>query len=53
MKVSGEVVREQWDDAAEIWNEFVRSGKDYYREYLNGPALKLMISMLKVKKFSI
>jgi ubiquinone/menaquinone biosynthesis C-methylase UbiE len=50
MKVSSEVVREQWDDAAEIWNEFVRSGKDYYREYLNGPALKLMISDVEGKK---
>jgi hypothetical protein len=28
----------QWDDAAESWVDFVRKGKDYYRDELNNPA---------------
>ena len=31
-------VRRQWNDAAEPWVDFVRKGKDYYREGLNNPA---------------
>ena len=47
---SDEVIRKQWDEAAESWVEFVRSCKDYYREYLNGPALKLMIGDIEGKR---
>lgn len=39
----------QWNDAAESWVEFVRSGKNYYSEYLNGPALKRMIGDVEGK----
>ena len=44
------VVRKQWDEAADIWVKFVRSGKNYYSEYLNGPALKRMIGNVRGKK---
>ncbi len=42
--------RKQWDKAAKIWVEFVRSGKNYYAEYLNGPALKRMVGSVKGKQ---
>jgi len=42
--------KKQWNDGAESWVEFVRSGKNYYSEYLNGPALKRMIGDVKGKK---
>lgn len=35
--------KEEWNEAAKSWVEFVRSGKNYYAEYLNGPALKRMV----------
>ena len=31
-------IRIEWDGAAESWVDFVRKGKDYYREGLNNPA---------------
>jgi ubiquinone/menaquinone biosynthesis C-methylase UbiE len=31
-------VMKQWDDAAESWVDFVRKGKDFYRDELNNPA---------------
>ena len=31
-------IRQEWNDAAESWADFVRKGKDYYREGLNNPA---------------
>ena len=31
-------VKEEWNDAAESWVDFVRKGKDYYRDELNNPA---------------
>jgi 2-polyprenyl-3-methyl-5-hydroxy-6-metoxy-1,4-benzoquinol methylase len=42
--------RKQWNEGAESWVEFVRSGKNYYSEYLNGPALKRMIGDVEGKK---
>ena len=30
---------EAWDIAAEAWDDFVESGKDYYRIEVHGPAL--------------
>jgi SAM-dependent methyltransferase len=42
--------KKQWNEAAEWWVEFVRSGKNYYSEYLNGPALKRMIGDVEKKK---
>lgn len=42
--------RRQWDKAAKIWVEFVRSGKNYYAEYLNGPALKQMVGNVEGRR---
>jgi len=42
--------KKQWNQGAESWVEFVRSGKNYYSEYLNGPALKRMIGDIEGKK---
>lgn len=42
--------RKQWNKAAKIWVEFVRSGKNYYAEYLNGPALKQMVGHVEGKR---
>ena len=37
----------QWDDAAESWVDFVRKGKDYYRDELNNPATFRLIGNVK------
>jgi len=42
--------RKQWNDAAKTWVDFVRSGKNYYAEYLNGPALKRMVGSVEGKR---
>ena len=42
--------KKQWNEGAKSWVEFVRSGKNYYSEYLNGPALKRMIGDVEGKK---
>jgi ubiquinone/menaquinone biosynthesis C-methylase UbiE len=31
-------IKKEWNDAAEPWVDFVRKGKDYYRDELNNPA---------------
>lgn len=40
-------VVEQWDEAAESWVDFVRQGKDYYRDELNNPAFFRLIGNVK------
>ena len=42
-------VMKQWDDAAESWVDFVRMGKDYYRDELNNPAAFRLIGNVKDK----
>jgi SAM-dependent methyltransferase len=37
----------QWDDASESWVDFVRHGKDYYRDELNNPAAFRLIGKVK------
>jgi ubiquinone/menaquinone biosynthesis C-methylase UbiE len=37
----------QWDVAAESWVDFVRQGKDYYRDELNNPAAFELIGNVK------
>jgi len=39
-----------WDEAAEAWSDFVRTGKDYYREYLNNPATFELIGNIRGKR---
>jgi ubiquinone/menaquinone biosynthesis C-methylase UbiE len=40
-------VRKQWDEASESWVDFVRHGKDYYRDELNNPAAFRLIGNVK------
>ncbi len=37
----------QWDEAAESWVDFVRQGKDYYRDELNNPAIFRLLGNVK------
>jgi SAM-dependent methyltransferase len=34
-----EASRAAWDNSADLWNDFVESGKDFYRTEFHGPAL--------------
>ena len=36
---SGDDAQLAWDQAAELWDDFITSGKDYYRTEFHGPAL--------------
>ena len=40
-------VKKQWDNAAESWVDFVRKGKDYYRDELNNPATFRLVGNVK------
>ena len=37
----------QWNDASESWADFVKQGKDYYRDCLNNPAAFRLIGNVK------
>jgi len=43
-------IRRQWNQASESWIDFVRGGKDYYREYMNGPAFERMMGEVRGKQ---
>ncbi|MDH5481604.1 MAG: class I SAM-dependent methyltransferase [Candidatus Bathyarchaeota archaeon] len=43
-------IKKEWNDAAESWAEFVRKGKDYYRDELNNPATFKLIGDVKDKR---
>lgn len=45
-----ETTRKQWNEAAKPFAEFVRSGKNYYSEYMNGPALIRMMGNVQGKR---
>ena len=40
-------VMREWDEAAESWVDFVRQGKDYYRDELNNPAAFRLIGNVR------
>jgi ubiquinone/menaquinone biosynthesis C-methylase UbiE len=40
-------IAKEWDDAVESWVDFVRHGKDYYRDELNNPAAFRLIGNVK------
>jgi SAM-dependent methyltransferase len=40
----------RWSEAAPTWVKFVRSGLNYYSEFLNGPALKRIMGQLRGQK---
>jgi len=40
-------IKREWNDAAESWMDFVREGKDYYRDGLNNPAAFKLIGEVR------
>lgn len=40
-------ITKEWDDAAESWVDFVRQGKDYFRDELNLPGMLKLIGNVK------
>lgn len=40
----------EWDDASESWANFVRGGKDYYRDEMNNPAAFKLIGNVRNKR---
>ncbi len=40
-------VAKEWNDAAESWVDFVRQGKDYFRDELNNPGMFRLIGNAK------
>jgi len=40
-------IKKEWDDASESWVDFVRKGKDYYRDELNNPATFKLIGDIR------
>ena len=40
-------IAKEWDNAVESWADFVRQGKDYYRDGLNNPAAFKLIGHVK------
>lgn len=47
--VTKDQISREWDEASESWADFVREGKDYYREEMNNPAAFKMIGNVKGK----
>ena len=44
---SNDKISKEWDNAGESWANFVREGKDYYREEMNKPAFFKVIGDVK------
>jgi hypothetical protein len=40
-------IGKEWGDAAESWVDFVRQGKDYFRDELNTPGMLRLIGNVK------
>ncbi len=43
-------IKKEWDAAAESWLDFVRKGKDYYRDELNNPATFQLIGDIRGRR---
>ena len=43
-------VKKEWNEAAESYSNFIRQGKDYYKDELNNPATFKLIGNVKGKK---
>ncbi|KYK36328.1 MAG: hypothetical protein AYK19_00880 [Theionarchaea archaeon DG-70-1] len=43
-------IQPQWDTAAKAWVDFVRTGKDYYRDELNNPAMFELLGDIRDKR---
>jgi len=48
--IKGNSVSKEWDEASESWADFVREGKDYYREEMNSPVAFKMVGNVKGKR---
>jgi ubiquinone/menaquinone biosynthesis C-methylase UbiE len=46
---SKDPIAKEWNEASKSWADFVRSGKDYYRDEMNNPAAFRMIGNVKGK----
>lgn len=42
-------IQREWDEASMSWADFVRTGKDHYREAMNGPATFRMVGDVRGK----
>ncbi len=38
---------DEWDEASGSWEDFVRGGKDYYRDEMNNPAIFKVIGNVR------
>jgi ubiquinone/menaquinone biosynthesis C-methylase UbiE len=43
-------LQSQWDESAEAWADFVRTGKDWTRDELNNPAMFKMLGSIRRKR---
>lgn len=43
-------VRTQWDKSVESWSDFVRAGKDFYRDEMNNPAFFKLLGSVRGTK---
>lgn len=43
-------IQKQWDDAADAWADFVRTGNDWTRDNLNNPAMFKMLGNIRRKR---
>lgn len=43
-------IQKQWDNAAEAWVDFVRTGKDYSRDEMNNPAMFEILGDIRGKR---
>lgn len=43
-------IKKQWDNAVEPWVNFVRTGKDYFRDEMNNPAMFALLGDICGKK---
>ncbi len=48
--MTDEKIRKEWDEASTSWADFVREGKDYYRDEMNNPAFFKLIGNVKGKQ---
>jgi ubiquinone/menaquinone biosynthesis C-methylase UbiE len=46
----GAELSKEWDAALESWTDFVREGKDFYREEMNSPAFFKLVGNIKGKQ---
>jgi len=42
--------KKAWNDAAEAWIEFVRTGQDHYRDFVNNPAVFRLLGDVKGRR---